>query len=56
MTEKRVGVAVAAPDSNIALATIEDLEKKGFPAAWMTSGSASGGDSLSVFAALRHRR
>ena len=51
MAEKRIGVAVTAPDSNTALAAIEDLEKRGFPAAWMTSGSASGGDSVSVFAA-----
>ncbi len=51
MTEKRMGVAVTAGDSNTALATIEDLEKRGFPAAWMTSGGASDGDSLSAFAA-----
>ncbi len=55
MTEKRMGVAVTAGDSNTALATIEDLEKRGFPAAWMTSGGASGGDSLSVFAAAASR-
>ncbi len=55
MAEKRVGVAVTAPDSSAALAAIEDLEKRGFPAAWMTSGSASGGDSLSVFAAVASR-
>ncbi len=51
MTERGVGVAVTAPDSNGALAAIEYLEKQGFPATWMTSGSASGGDRLSVFAA-----
>jgi len=55
MAEKRIGVAVTAPDSSAALAAIEDLEKRGFPAAWMTSGSASGGDSLSVFAAVASR-
>ncbi len=55
MAEKRIGVAITAADSNIALAAIEDLEKRGFPAAWMTSGSASGGDSLSVFAAAASR-
>ena len=55
MAEKRIGVAVTAPDSSAALAAIEDLEKRGFPAAWMTSGSASGGDSLSVFAAAASR-
>ncbi len=51
MAEKRIGVAVTASDSNTALSAIEDLENRGFTAAWMTSGSASGGDSLSVFAA-----
>ena len=51
MAEKRIGVAVTAAASNTALAAIEDLEKQGFNAACMTSGSASGGDSLSVFAA-----
>ena len=51
MPEKRIGVVVTAADSSAALAAIEDLEKRGFTAAWMTSGSASGGDSLSVFAA-----
>jgi len=55
LAEKRIGVAVTAPDSSAALAAIEDLEKRGFPAAWMTSGSASGGDSLSVFAAVASR-
>ncbi len=55
MLEKRIGVAVTAADSNAALAVIEDLEKRGFPAVWMTSGSASGGDSLSVFAAAASR-
>ena len=55
MAEKRIGVAVTAPDSSAALDAIEDLEKRGFPAAWMTSGSASGGDSLSVFAAAASR-
>ncbi len=55
MAEKRIGVAVTAADSNTALAAIEDLEKRGLPAAWMTSGGASGGDSLSVFAAAASR-
>ncbi len=32
MAEKRIGVAVTAADSNTALAVIEDLEKRGFPA------------------------
>ncbi len=55
MAEKRIGVAISATDSSAALAAIEDLEKRGYPAAWMTSGSASGGDSLSVFAAAASR-
>ena len=55
MDEQRVGVAVTAPDSNAALNSIENLEKQGFPAVWMTSGSASGGDSLSVFAVAASR-
>ncbi len=55
MAEKRIGVAITAPDSSAALAAIEDLEGRGFSAAWMTSGSASGGDSLSVFAAAAGR-
>ncbi len=55
MAENRIGVAVTAADSNTALAAIEDLEKRGFAAAWMTSGSASGRDSLSVFAAAASR-
>ncbi len=55
MAEKRIGVAVTAADSNAALAVIEDLENRGFSAVWMTSGSASGGDSLGVFAAAASR-
>ena len=55
MAEKRIGVVVTAADSSAALDAIEDLEKRGFTAAWMTSGSPSGGDSLSVFAAAASR-
>ena len=55
MAEQRIAVAVIAPDSNATLVAIEDLEKRG-TAAWMISGSASGGDSLSVFAAAAGRR
>ena len=55
MTRERIGVVVSAGDSNAALATVEDLERRGVGAAWMTSGSAGGGDALSVFAAAAHR-
>ncbi len=55
LTEKRIGVAVSAADSNGALSIIEDLEQRGLPAAWMTSGSAGGADSLSLFAVAATR-
>ena len=55
LTEKRIGVAVSAADSNGALAIIEDLEQRGIPAAWMTTGSAGGADSLSLFAVAAAR-
>ena len=55
MTEKRIGVAVTASDSNSALAAIEDLEQRGISAAWVTSGSAGGGDGLGVLAAAASR-
>ena len=50
LTEKRVGVAVSASDSHGALSIVEDLERRGIPAAWLTSGSAGGADSLSLLA------
>ena len=55
MAQQRIGVAVTAADSNAALAAVEDLERRGISAAWMTSGSAGGGDALSVFAAAGTR-
>ena len=55
MNETRIGVAVSASDSNAALSVIEDLEKRGLRAAWMTSGSAGGADSLGLFAAAATR-
>jgi alkanesulfonate monooxygenase SsuD/methylene tetrahydromethanopterin reductase-like flavin-dependent oxidoreductase (luciferase family) len=55
MIQKRIGVAVAAPDSNAALTAVENLEQRGIPAVWMTSGSAGGGDSLSVLAVAASR-
>ncbi len=55
MIQKRIGVAVTASDSNSALAAIEDLEQRGISAAWVTSGSAGGGDGLGVLAAAASR-
>ncbi len=55
MVQKRIGVAVSAPDSTAALANIQGLEQGGIPAAWMTSGSAGGGDSIGVFTAAAAR-
>lgn len=55
LTDKRIGVAVSAADSNGALSIIEDLEQRGVPAAWMTTGSAGGADSLSLFAVAAAR-
>jgi F420-dependent oxidoreductase-like protein len=52
---KRVGVVVAAAESNRAVSIVEDLEERGIPAAWMTSGSAGGADSLSLFAVAAAR-
>ena len=54
-SENRIGVAVSADDSNGALSTIEDLERRGISAAWMTTGSAGGADSVSLFAAVAAR-
>ena len=55
MTQQRIGAVVSAADSNAALASVEDLERRGISAAWMTSGSAGGGEALSVFAAAGTR-
>ena len=55
MTQQRIGVVVSAANSNEALAAVEDFEKRGISVAWMTSGSAGGGDALSVFAAAATR-
>ena len=48
-------MVVTAPDSNAALGAVEDLDNRGIGAAWMTSGSTGGGESLSVFAAAGPR-
>ncbi len=55
MEQKRLGVAVSAPDSSTALTNIANLEQRGIPAAWLTSAGARGADPLGVFvgAALR---
>ena len=55
LTEKKIGVAVSAADSHGALSVIEDLEERGVSAAWMTTGSAGGADSLSLFAVAAAR-
>lgn len=55
MAQKRLGVAVSAPDSSVVLTSIANLERRGIPAAWLTSAGAGGADTLGVFvgAALR---
>jgi F420-dependent oxidoreductase-like protein len=55
MAEKRLGVVVSAPDSSAVLTSIADLERRGIPAAWLTSAGAGGADPLGAFvgAALR---
>ncbi len=55
MAQQRIGVVVSAGDSVAALDNVEDLERRGISAAWMTSGSTGGGESLSVFAAAGTR-
>ena len=55
MVQQRIGMVVTAPDSNDALSAVENLENRGIGAAWMTSGSTGGGDSLGVFTAAGPR-
>ena len=50
MTEKLVGISVAAPSASETLANIREAESIGVKAAWMTSGGDAG-DSLSILAA-----
>ena len=50
MTEHRIGVAAMGGDSKTVLSRILDLEQRGIPAAWLTTGGA-GLDALTVFAA-----
>ena len=55
MAQQRIGVVITAEDSNAALKAVEDLENRGIAAAWMTSGSTGGGDSIGVFTAAGSR-
>ena len=55
MVQQRIGMVITAADSNAALSAVEDLENRGIGAAWMTSGSTGGGDSLGVFTAAGPR-
>jgi alkanesulfonate monooxygenase SsuD/methylene tetrahydromethanopterin reductase-like flavin-dependent oxidoreductase (luciferase family) len=51
MVQQRIGAVITAGDSSAALKAVEDLENRGIAAAWMTSGSTGGGDSIGVFIA-----
>ena len=55
MVQQRIGAVVTAGDSNAAMRALEDLENRGIAAAWMTSGSTGGGDSIGVFTAAGPR-
>ena len=55
MAQQRIGMVVTAGDSSAALGAVEDLESRGVGAAWMTSGSTGGGDSIGVFTAAGPR-
>ena len=55
MAQQRIGMVVTAGDSNAALNAVEDLDNRGIAAAWMTSGSTGGGDSIGVFTAAGPR-
>ncbi len=54
MSEKRIGVAVSAPNSRAVLEGIERAEELGIPATWLTTGGA-GLDALALFAAAAVR-
>ncbi len=47
---KRIGVAIAERNADNALKRIQEVERMGIPAAWMTMGGAGGLDPLTVFA------
>jgi alkanesulfonate monooxygenase SsuD/methylene tetrahydromethanopterin reductase-like flavin-dependent oxidoreductase (luciferase family) len=50
MPKGTIGVAAMGPNANHVLATIQDLERRGVEAAWLTA-AAGGVDNLTVFAA-----
>ena len=50
MSDKRIGVAIAEPDSRKVLSAIKKAEDLGITAAWITTGGA-GLDGLTLFAA-----
>ncbi len=54
MSDRVIGVAATGGDSRDTVATIEDLERRGIPAAWLTT-SRAGIDGLSIFAAAAAR-
>ncbi len=54
MTNKRIGVAVSAPDVAGVMDNISRVEKAGIPAVWLTTGGA-GLDGLTIFAAAAER-
>ena len=55
MVQQRIGMVITAADSAAALGAVEDLDNRGVGAAWMTSGSTGGGDSVGVFTAAGPR-
>ncbi|MDA0735471.1 MAG: LLM class flavin-dependent oxidoreductase [Chloroflexi bacterium] len=54
MSEKRIGVAVSAPNVATVLENIARVEAAGIPAVWLTTGGA-GLDALTIFAAAAER-
>ena len=54
MNEKRIGVAVSAPDVAGVMENIARVEGAGIPAVWLTTGGA-GLDALTIFAAAAER-
>ena len=54
MSDRVIGVVATGGDSRDTVATIEDLERRGIPAAWLTT-SRAGIDGLSIFAAAAAR-
>ena len=50
MNQKRIGVAAMGGDANAVLARIQELERQGIQAAWLTTGGA-GLDGLTLFSA-----